>query len=307
MNFGPQLSLFDSQKTIIPFLDGGYNAIDAAYVYNGGDTERIIGEIGSEIDLSHCSIATKVNPRITGKLDEASITSQLEESLGRMKIKSCDLMYLHFPDPSTNLEETLHACAKLHSKGLFKKLGLSNYPAWEVVEAWHVCKSNDWPVPSVYQGLYNPLSRQVEVELLPALRRLGMSFYAYNPLAGGILAGKYKDFSKDPNSGRFAVRPNYRNRYWKESYFDAIKLLEEKSMDDGMSLIEATFRWLVHHSSLNVVAGDGILLGVSKPSQLTQNLEMVKGGHLSAELLETFENAWLFAKPDCPNYFRLPD
>ena len=78
-------------------------------------------------------------------------------------------------------------------------------------------------------------------------------------------------------------------------------------MDDGMSLIEATFRWLVHHSSLNVVAGDGILLGVSKLSQLTQNLEMVKGGHLSAELLETFENAWLFAKPDCPNYFRLPD
>ena len=46
MNFGPQLSLLDSQKTILPFLDGGYNEIDAAYVYNGGDTERIIGEIG---------------------------------------------------------------------------------------------------------------------------------------------------------------------------------------------------------------------------------------------------------------------
>ena len=120
MNFGPQLSLLDSQKTIIPFLDGGYNAIDGIF-YNGGDTERIAGEIGSEIDLSHCSIATKVNPRI-GKLDEASITSQLEESLGRMKIKSCDLMYLHFPDPSTNLEETLHACAKLHSKGCLKNL-----------------------------------------------------------------------------------------------------------------------------------------------------------------------------------------
>ena len=70
---------------------------------------------------------------------------------------------------------------------------------------------------------------------------------------------------------------------------------------------QVNMEFIVNDRPLNVVAGDGILLGVSKPSQLTQNLEMVKGGHLSAELLETFENAWLFAKPDCPNYFRLPD
>jgi aflatoxin B1 aldehyde reductase len=77
------------------------------------------------------------------------------------------------------------------SAGKFKRFALSNYAAWEVMEIYHICKQRGFVLPTVYQGMYNALTRDVERELFPCLRRLGMSFYAYNPLAGGLLTGRY--------------------------------------------------------------------------------------------------------------------
>jgi len=307
MNFGPQVDLKESKEMIRYFLDAGYIELDTAYVYNGGDTERILGEVLEISDTPAYSLATKVNPRITGKLDEDSITAQLEESLRRLRKECVDLMYLHFPDPDTELEETLSACAKLYNRGLFKELGLSNYPAWQVVDAWHICKAHDWPEPKVYQGLYNGLSRQVEPELFPALRRCGIRFYAYNPLAGGILAGKYREYSQEPEPGRFTVRPNYRERYWKKSFFEAMHTLDEACKNEGVPLVEAAFRWLAFHSALDAAQGDGILIGASRHGQLEQNLSSISSGGLPDSVVDVFEAAWVVAKSDSPDYFRVPD
>ncbi|CAN0295964.1 unnamed protein product, partial [Scytosiphon promiscuus] len=68
----------------------------------------------------------------------------------------------------------------------------------------HGCRANSWQTPSVYQGMYNAMTREVERELLPALKRLGMRFYAYNPLAGGLLSGKH-NYEKPPEEGRFST------------------------------------------------------------------------------------------------------
>lgn len=64
------------------------------------------------------------------------------------------------------------------------EFGLSNYAAWEVAEICTLCRSNGWILPTVYQGMYNATTRQVETELFPCLRHFGLRFYAYNPLAG---------------------------------------------------------------------------------------------------------------------------
>lgn len=305
MTFGPQVTPEDSDAMVRSFLASGYNEIDAAYVYNEGDTERILGEVFAGEALPAYSVATKVNPRITGKLDEASITDQLEESLRRMRKDSVDILYLHFPDPSTDIEETLAACAKLHERGLFRELGMSNFAAWQVVDAWHLCKAKGWPLPTVYQGLYNGLSRKVEAELFPALRKLGMRFYAYNPLAGGILAGKYAEFTQAPEPGRFTFRPNYKDRYWKESFFNAMHDLNNVCEAESISLVAAAFRWLAYHSALDAGAGDGILLGASRISQLEQNIRAIDAGPLPESVLSVFETAWEAAMPDSPDYFRV--
>ena len=305
MTFGPQVTLEGSAAMVRCFLASGNHEIDAAYVYNEGDTERILGEVFEDKELPAYSVATKVNPRITGKLDEAAITAQLEESLRRMRKESVDILYLHFPDPSTDLEETLAACATLHERNLFGELGMSNFPAWQVVDAWHICEAHGWPTPTVYQGLYNGLSRKVEAELFPALRELGMRFYAYNPLAGGILAGKYSVFSEDPEPGRFTHRPNYKDRYWKKSFFDALHALTTACEAEGISLVAAAFRWLAFHSALNAEAGDGILLGASRLSQLEQNISSIDAGPLPVSVAEAFETAWGAAMSDSPDYFRI--
>jgi aflatoxin B1 aldehyde reductase len=309
MTFGPQLDLADSRSIVHRFLEEGYHEIDTAHVYNDGDSEKYLGAILSEdasdpAKIARAKIATKVNPRITGRLDADSVVFQVNESLRRLQTPSVDILYLHFPDPATPIEVTLAACADLHRQGKFRALGLSNFPAWEVVHIWHLCQQRGWPVPEVYQGLYNGLSRSVESELLPALRQLGMRFYAYNPLAGGILAGKYSSFDDVPSPGRFTFRPNYRQRYWKQAFFEAIGIISENCANSGITLVEAAYRWLAFHSSLQADQGDGVILGVSRQSQLDQNLSAFQGSNLPEVVVTAFESAWDAAKPDSPAYFR---
>jgi len=140
MDFGPQVDAAESKKMARYFLDAGHRELDAAYVYNEGDTERILGSILPEMADGSYSIATKVHPRITGKLDGKAVTMQLEESLQRLRRNSVDILYFHFPDRSTPIEDALESCAKLHAEGKFKELGLSNFPAWMVVDVWHLWK-----------------------------------------------------------------------------------------------------------------------------------------------------------------------
>ena len=304
MNFGPQVDAATSLEMTQAFLNAGYRELDTAYVYNDGETERILGGILSQLEDGSFSLATKVHPRITGKLDGEAVAMQLGESLERMNRDSVDILYFHFPDRITPVEDALEMCAKLHAEGKFKELGLSNFPAWMAVDICHLCKERGWPQPTVYQGLYNGLSRNVERELFGALRKTGMRFYAFNPLAGGMLTGKHKQFQNDPSPGRFARLASYRNRYWKESFFEAVDRLAQSCGDAGIKPVEAAFRWLVHHSLLDASKGDGIIIGASSMAQFQQNVEIVQQEALPEPVLEAFDAAWEEARPDSPEYFK---
>ncbi len=304
MNFGPQVNTEDSLTMVQFFCEAGYHELDSAYVYNDGETERILGSVLKDLPIKDIFLATKVNPRVTGKLDGHAVKIQIEESLRRLDQDSVDILYFHFPDPTTPVDSALEACANLHGQGIFKELGLSNFPAWLVVDIWHRCKECGWPIPTVYQGMYNGLSRKVEGELFPALRKLGMRFYAYNPLAGGLLSGKYSNFGDDPEPGRFTIRPNYRDRYWKETFFEAINLLTEKCREADIGLPEAAYRWLAYHSNLNQSEGDGIIIGASKMSHLEQNVAAAERGPLPETIVGAFTAAWEEARPESPDYFR---
>ena len=171
MNFGPQLDTEASRKMVNAYLATGERELDTAYVYNDGTTENILGEVLPELKPNSYEIATKVHPRITGKLDKETILMEFGESLRRMKRDNVDLLYFHFPDKKTPIEGALETVAKLHAQGKVRELGLSNYPAWQVVDIWYQCKKYGCPRPTVYQGMYNALCRNVEPELFPAIRQ----------------------------------------------------------------------------------------------------------------------------------------
>lgn len=304
MTFGPQVNENESQEMVKKFLSQEYTELDSAYVYNNGDTENILGSFLNNIENNKYSIATKVHPRITGKLNSEAITLQFNESLQRMNRDSVDILYFHFPDPVTPIESALEKCAELYQQGKFKELGLSNFPAWMVVDIWHLCEKIGCPKPTIYQGMYNGLCRNVEPELIPALRKLGIRFYAFNPLAGGMLTGKHQTFDETPQAGRFARLKSYRNRYWKEDYFTAVNTITQKCNEFEIKPAEAAYRWLIHHSKLDSQLGDGIIIGASSISQLDKNIEAALKGNLPQEVQDAFDIAWSKVITESPEYFK---
>ena len=140
MTFGEQLFENDVVDIVKFYLESGYDEIDTAYVYNNGKCEELLGLCFDRIKPVNAKIATKVNPRITGRLDGDAVRMQFPESLKRMGIDRADILYLHFPDKNTPIESALEACNEFYKEGKFDELGLSNFPAWLVSYVYHVCK-----------------------------------------------------------------------------------------------------------------------------------------------------------------------
>ncbi|CAN9493150.1 unnamed protein product [Ophioblennius macclurei] len=310
MAFGGRADAAQSQEMVNAFLARGHNHLDTAFMYTGGKAEEIIGKMTLPETVS---IATKANPWDGKTLSPDSVRSQLETSLCRMNTDKVDLFYLHAPDHDTPIEQTLKICNQLHKEGKFKELGLSNYASWEVAEIMCICKEKKWILPTVYQGMYNATTRQVETELLPCLRNFGLKFYAYNPLAGGLLTGKYHYEDKDSSQpqGRFFGNnwaAAYRDRYWKKSHFEAIdgvlKTLEVVYGSEKPSMTSAAMRWIYHHSQLKGDLGDGVIIGMSTMEQLQQNLAAAEEGPLDQNVVQAFDEAWNLVAHECPNYFR---
>jgi len=253
-------------------------------------------------------IASKANAfGHSGKsLSKEKVRYQLEKSLSNLKIEQLDLFYLHGPDRKVDIVETLQACNDLYQEKKFKEFGLSNFSAWEVVDIWHLCDKNGWVKPTVYQGMYNAFTRDVEKELFPALRKFGIRFYAYNPLAGGLLTGKYLTLSSSdvPTEGRFALRKHYLNRFWKQSFFDSTEKLAEECKKEGIEITESAFRWLMFHSKLDGECGDKIIIGASSLSHFSDNISIISNATpLPQSVVECFEHGWELASSDCPSYF----
>lgn len=304
MTFGESVFQPDVGEFVNAFLDAGYDELDTAYVYNDGNCERFLGEVLPSINRPF-KIATKVNPRISGKLDAEAAYKQVNESLERMKLESVETVFLHFPDPATPVEYVLSAMADLHDQGKYKELGLSNFPAWMVADVWHICDKHGWVKPTVFEGVYNPLTRRAEAELNDCINHYGLRFYAYNPTMGGMLTGKYKSVDEAPEDGRFTHRPGYQGKYWKKSNFDALDVIRRAVEPHGITMIEATYRWLAYHSMLNGDRGDAILIGASKLNHLISNMETVKAGSLPEDVVSAFDRAWEISRGDSREYFTL--
>eukprot|EP01121_Diplochlamys_sp_Union-15-3_P018473 TRINITY_DN6719_c0_g1_i1.p1 TRINITY_DN6719_c0_g1~~TRINITY_DN6719_c0_g1_i1.p1 ORF type:complete len:327 (-),score=45.14 TRINITY_DN6719_c0_g1_i1:30-983(-) len=305
MTLGGQVNEETSKKMLDHFLEHVKEQkpeLDTAFVYENGKSEEILGRLISS--KSSVYIATKVNPMEKGGLSPESIKRQLEISLNRLKVDCVDLLYLHSPDRKVPIEETLRACNELHQQGKFKELGLSNYSSWEVVDIWHVCKENKWVLPTVYQGMYNAITRNIESELVPALRKFGIRLYIYNPLAGGLLTGKYQSVDKLPKEGRFFHKKFYLDRYWLPSMFAGMDVIKSACEKESVPVTEASLRWLVHHSVLKSAHKDGIIIGQSNMDHLVSNMEGCRKGPLPPSIVSAFKSAWELCKKDSAKYYR---
>ena len=211
------------------------------------------------------------------------------------------MFYLHQPDTEHSLLESLQFLHEMVTRGRIRQIGMSNYHASEMERAFALCEEHNLTPPTVYQGLYNPLNRIVEKELIPILRKNKSSFVAYNPLAAGLLAGKHTDPNK-AMKGRFKNNQNYLPRFYTPANFAAIDIIRKACRAAGISMVDATYRWLCCHSVLG--PDDGILLGASSLAQLDENLAACKGVEpLTEAMVQAFEEAYQLIEDPFP-YWR---
>lgn len=347
MEFGRRADNAQSLEMVQTFLKmtpGECNELDTALMYGGGQTEKIMGGFPDDVKRT-CRVATKANPwdAKKGGLSKQGVQQQLASSLTSLKPlvggdqnadagdaatdamqKSTqgyvDLFYLHAPDHSVPIAETLAGVDAVHRAGRFRRFGLSNYAAWQVARIHAHCVANKYIVPTVYQGMYNLLTRAVEPELLPCLRAHNMSFYAYNPLAGGVLTGRYNDYDAAmaaEQTGRFfgnSWAEKYRARFLTRSNCQCVCDIQTAidaaypDKETAPTLVAASLRWMLYHSQLSHERGDALIIGASSHAQLVQNLSACVsgdgGGALAEGVVAAMDAAWAKTSAVCPCYFR---
>ena len=280
-----------------------YPILDTAYYYGNTQTEKTLGEILNSKTYHNSIIATKANPWFEndftngrlGQLSKEGLAKQLNTSLVNLGRDKVDIFYLHCPDYETPITETLEKCAELWRTEKFDHLGISNFSKEQLEIALAICDKNGFNEPRYYQGMYNIICRKVE-EVFPILDNYNINFWAYNPLAGGLLTGKYSapDFS---GNSRFKDNKIYQNIFWKPEIIN--------ELDDFLKsprCLEYSLQWLFKYSKLH--ENDKVILGVSTVEQMDNNIKLInKQVEYNVQEIEYLDSLYNRVKEWSPNYF----
>ena len=275
----------------------GIKEIDTARVYNAGRSEELLGEVSAFKDFA---VSTKAPAFAPGSLSEKNILENCAKSIAALKQEKVDIYYLHGPDRKTSLEEQCRAINTLYKQGRFERWGVSNISDAEVQKIHDICSTEGYVLPSVYQGGYNPIGRSVEITLLPLLRKLNMVFYAFSPLAGGLLAKPLADVMNPAKGSRYDAMKQFGDIYLTDQIVSQLKNVQEKCDAEGVPMMEATMRWFRHHSPL--IGEDGVILGASTEQQIDRSLCACEKGPLPESLAKAWEDMWTEVKKDAPKY-----
>jgi aryl-alcohol dehydrogenase-like predicted oxidoreductase len=258
MNFGTRTPAAVSLKIIARAEERGIVFLDTANVYSEGESERIVGRaIAGRRDKF--LVASKVGlGRVDGKpegLHGQRVLRACDESLSRLGTEYIDVYYLHAPDPKTPIGETLASLASLLQAGKIRAWGVSNYSSWQILEMFGHAERLALPRPVLSQVIYNLLVRQIEIEYTRFAAAYGLHTTVYNPLAGGLLTGRYHPGSEIATGSRFDKNQMYQRRYFSPRMLE-LAAAYEKLAAPSMSLVELAYAWVAAQPGV-----DSILVG----------------------------------------------
>lgn len=288
-NFGSGSNYSNSAEIIRKSFDSGITHFDLANNYGPppGSAEETFGKILNSDFKSHRDeliISTKagydmwVGPYGNWGSRKYLIAS-LDQSLKRMGLDYVDIFYHHRPDPETPLEETISALDAIIRSGKALYVGISNYPADTTKEALSVLKSLGHHC-LIHQAKYSLLERWVEPELLPLLSESGVGLIAFSPLAQGQLTSRYQN-GIQPGSRASSAQSTLKDETIK-SNFSKIKQLNDLAVQRGQTLSQFSIAWLLKNQVVT-----SVLIGVSNPDQLKENLESIQNTTFSDSELKS--------------------
>lgn len=296
------------EKTSLELLDvaveRGVNFIDTANMYNEGRSETLIGKwLAARGNRDRLILSSKVRYRVgddpdSEGLSPRTIERELHRSLERLGTDCLDIYFLHQPDYATPLEVTWHCLDRLARQGKFRYVGLSNFAAWQLADACHLARQGGWIQPTVVQTMYNLIARYPEQELFPACRALDAGVCSYNPLAGGLLTGKY-GVQGEADAGRLAKNEMYRRRYFDDRQRQAAADLAALAADHGRGPVELAVRFCLDQPAI-----DTVILGATRAAQLQQTLDAADSTPLSETETEQCGAVWSRLAGPVPWYMR---
>jgi len=271
-NFGGRIDFAASERVVHKAIALGVNLIDTADSYgNRGGSEEELGRILGD-KRKHIVLATKFGLPMddTGALRGASrryIMHAVEASLKRLRTDWIDLYQLHRPDDRTPIEETLRALDELVQQGKVRYIGCSNLSAQQVIAAQDTASRLGLAAFVSCQDEYSLLERNIERELIPTAKALGLGILPYFPLASGLLTGKYRRGAAPPPGSRLAKNQRHAQDFLSERNWRIVGELEAFALRRGRTMLELAFGWLLRDP---VVAS--VIAGATSPEQIEQNV-----------------------------------
>lgn len=320
MTWGNHTPAHEARRIFDRSLEGGCCAFDCAEIYpfpstreGYGESERILGDCIQGIPRDSLSVMTKVAgpghvgvpgpppmdwlPPYNERQTLNGLREAVENSLRRLRCDYIDVLFLHWParqaprfgtlgsssltDLTCDDEIMLKNLCALIEEGKIKSYGLSNETAWGVMR--YLLLADRWgtPRPAAVQNPYNLLNRTAEIDLAEIMLREQISFYAYSPLAMGLLSGKY--LGDVPADSRFA-RIGFPGRYNSPRITSAVKAYNAIAHSFGKTLAQVALGFIAQSRFCTAP-----IIGVTTLQQFEANLGAL-ATDLPAEILTAIDN-----------------
>ncbi|HEY5221782.1 MAG TPA: aldo/keto reductase [Microbacteriaceae bacterium] len=299
-NFGRAGTASETQQgtnaVVDAAIDAGVTLFDTADIYGA---ERGLSEslMGNALKGKRDSIvlATKFGMDMQGangpdwgaRGSRRYIRLAVEASLRRLQTDWIDLYQLHQPDPNTPIEETIATLDDLIREGKIRYIGHSNLTGWQIAEAEFTARLGGHPRFISAQNEYSLLVRDAEREVLPAVNQYGLGFLPFFPLYNGLFTGKFSR-SGGPSDSRIMM---IRKHLVDNAPWNTIERYEQFCQQHGVSMLDATFAWLLAQPGLT-----SVIAGATKPEQIVQNAQSATAWHPTGA--EVAEISALFAAAD---------
>ncbi len=280
MQFGWTADEATSFEILSAAFDAGINFFDTADMYSnwvtgnpGGISEEIIGRWWKQarIPREKLVIATKVRGQMgdppTEGLSGKRILKMVEDSLRRLQLEYIDLYQAHWPDETTEIEETLRAFDDLMQAGKVRAVGCSNYTGAQFLEALETSQQIGLARFETIQPKYSLVHRaEYENELAAICRERDIGVIPYSPLAAGFLTGKYRrDFTPD------SVRAEGVAKYFTEKNWRLLDEMDAIAAAHDATVTQVALAWLLANPTIT-----SPIIGANSTTQLKDSLAAVE-------------------------------
>ena len=293
-NFGSVNDVENMKKILFTAFDNGITHFDLANNYGPvyGSAEANMGRI-LKSDLmpyrNEMIISSKAGYDMwKGPYGDGGsrkyLVASLDESLKRLGLEYVDIFYHHRPDPETPLEETMAALDHIVRQGKALYVGISNYNKEQTEKAYKILKEQKTPF-IIHQPSYSMLNRWIEEDgLKDFLADEGIGCIAFSPLAQGILTGKY--LNGIPADSRIGTgkSPYLHKDDITEEKLEKVRALNEIAKERGQSLTQLALSWILRDGKVT-----SVLIGASRPEQITENIKALDNITFLPEELQRIE------------------